>query len=146
MDLGCIQDVPYATTYTDATPCSCKSRQHNYAPRNAALIEAKSCPLIDMGVYNLATSDVVDRAQLIVVRSNLAEPDNPKFARIAHHFRCKNDKAVLVPAPMATSEQMYAFLPCFKVFWKTDTDRGFLQIVPAPAAVRHSGFGMFGQL
>ena len=146
MDLGCIQDVPYDTAYTDASPCSCKSRRHNYAPRNAALIEAKSRPLIDMGVYRVAGPDVVDRAQLVVVRSKPDDPDNPRFARIAHDFRCKNDKAVLLPVPMATREEMYAFLPKFKVFWKTDADRGFLQIVQASDAVRHTGFEMFGQL
>ena len=146
MDLGCIQDVPYDTVYTDSSPCSCKSRRHNYAPRNATLIEAKSRPLVDMGVYRIAGSDVVDRAQLVVVRSKPDEPDNPKFACIAHDFRCKNHKAVLLPVPMATREEMYAFLPKFRVFWKTDADRGFLQIVQAPDAVRHTGFEMFGQL
>ena len=147
MDLGCIQDVPYLTAYVDdSTPCVCKSRRHNYAPRNNALIEAKSRPLIDMGVYRLADSSVVDRAQLVVIRSKSDEPNNPKYARIAHDFRCKNDKAVLLPVPMATREEMYAFLPRFKVFWKTDADRGFLQIVQAPEAVRHTGFEMFGQL
>ena len=146
MDLGCIQDVPYLTTYLDGSPCVCKSRRHNYAPRNNGLIEAKSRPLIDMGVYRLADSSVVDRAQLVVIRSKADEPDNPKYARIAHDFRCKNDKAVLLPVPMATREEMYAFLPRFKVFWKTDADRGFLQIVQAPEAVQHTGFEMFGQL
>lgn len=146
MDLGCIQDVPYDTSYVDHTPCNCKSRRHNYAPRNASLIAAKSWPLIDMVVYRLAGSDVVDRAQLVVVRSKLEDPDNPKYARIAHDFRCKNDKAVLLPVPMATREEMYAFLPKFKVFWKTDADRGFLQIVQASDAVHHTGFETFGQL
>ena len=32
MDLGCIQDVPYDTSYVDLSPCSCKSRRHNSAP------------------------------------------------------------------------------------------------------------------
>lgn len=99
-----------------------------------------------MGVYKLAGSDVVDRAQLVVVRSKPEDPDNPRYARIAHDFRCKNDKAVLLPVPMATREEMYAFLPKFQVFWKTDADRGFLQIVQAPSAIRHTGFEMFNQL
>ena len=114
--------------------------------RNAALIEAKSRLLIDMGIYRIAGSDVVDRAQLVVIRSKPEEPDNPKYARTAHGFHSKNDKAVLLPVPMATREEIYAFLPQFKVFWKTDADRGFQQIVQATDAVRHTGFGMFGEL
>lgn len=82
-----------------------------------------------MNVYRLADTEVVDRAQLVVVRSNPEEPDNPKFAHIAHDFHCKNDKAILLPVPMATQEDLYAFLPRFRVFWKTDADRGFLHIV-----------------
>ena len=42
MDLSCIQDVPYTSQYTDNTPCTYKSRRHNYAPRNSAPIEARS--------------------------------------------------------------------------------------------------------
>ena len=42
MDLGCITDVPYDTKYVDDTPCVCKSRRHNYAERNAKVIEARS--------------------------------------------------------------------------------------------------------
>lgn len=146
MDLGCIQDVPYTSQYIVNSPCACKSRRHNYALRNSALIEAKARPLIAMGVYRLADTDVVDRAQLVVVRSNQDEPDNPKFTRIAHNFRSKNDKAILLPVPMATREDIYDFLPRFRVFWKTDADRGFLQIVQAPDAVRHTGFEIFNQL
>ena len=99
-----------------------------------------------MGLYRLAGPEVLDCAQLVVVRSNPDEPDNPKYARIVHDFRCKNDKAVLLPVPIAIREEMYAFLPHFKFFWKTDAKRGFLQIVQALGAVHHTGFELFSPL
>ena len=146
MDLGCISDVPYDTKYVDDSPCVCKSRRHNYAERNATIIEAKSRPLIDLGVYRRAGPDVVDRAQLVVVRTKPEDPMNLKFCRVAHDFRCKNDNALLVPVPMATRPELYSFLTRFQYFWKTDADRGFLQVVQAPSAVRHTGFELFHEL
>ena len=146
MDLGCISDIPYDTKYVDDSPCVCKSRRHNYAERNAAVIEGKSRPLINLGVYRTAGPDVVDRAQLVVVRTKPDDPINLKYCRIAHDFRCKNDKALLVPVPMATRPELYSFLTKFKYFWKTDADRGFLQVVQSPSAVRHTGFELFNQL
>ena len=147
MDLGCISDVPYDTKYVDDTPCVCKSRRHNYAERNAVVIAAKSQLLIELGVYKRATSsDVIDRAQLVVVRTNPEDPLNPKYCRVAHDFHCKNDKAVLVPIPMATRPELYSFLTKFKFFWKTDADRGFLQVIQAPEAIRHTGFELFHEL
>ena len=146
MDLGCISDVPYDTKYVDESPCVCKSRRHNYAERNAMVIEAKSRPLVDLGVYRRAGPDVVDRAQLVVVRTKPDDPMNLKYCRVAHDFRCKNDKALLVPVPMATRPELYSFLTRFRFFWKTDADRGFLQVVQAPSAVRHTGFELFHEL
>ena len=146
MDLGCIADVPYDTAYIDNSPCVCKSRKHNYGERNAAIIEAKSRPLIELGVYKRAGPEVVDRAQLVVVRTKPDDPMNLKYCRVAHDFRCKNDKALLVPVPMATRPELYSFLTRFKYFWKTDADRGFLQVVQAPQAIRHTGFELFHQL
>lgn len=146
MDLGCISDVPYETTYTDNTPCVCKSRRHNYAERNAVVIEAKSRPLIELGVYRRAGPEVVDKAQLVVVRTKPEDPMNLKYCRVAHDFRCKNDKAVLVPVPMATRPELYSFLTKFRFFWKTDADRGFLQVVQSPSAIRHTGFELFHEL
>lgn len=146
MDLGCISDVPYDTKYVDDSPCVCKSRRHNYADRNAIGIAAKSQPLIELGVYKRATSDVIDRAQLVVVRTKPDDPTNPKYCRVAHDFRCKNDKAVLVPVPMATRPELYFFLTRFCLFWKTDADRGFLQVIQAPSAIRHTGFELFHEL
>ena len=146
MDLGCISDVPYDTQYVDNSPCVCKSRRHNYAERNATVIEAKSRPLIDLGVYKRAGPEVVDRAQLVVVRTKPDEPMNPKYCRVAHDFRCKNDKALQVPVPLANRPELYSFLTKFKYFWKTDADRGFLQVQQAPGAIRHTGFELFHEL
>ena len=67
MDLGCITDVPYDTQYLDSSPCVCQSHKHHYATRNATVIEAKSQPLIELGLYKKAGPEVVDRAQLVVV-------------------------------------------------------------------------------
>lgn len=74
------------------------------------------------------------------------DPTNPKYCRVDHDFRCKNDKAMLVPVPMATRPELYSFLTKFPFFWKTDTDRGFLQVVQAPSAIRHTGFELFHEL
>ena len=146
IDLGCISDIPYDTQYVDESPCVCKSRRHNYAERNAIIIEAKSQPLIDLGVYRRAGPEVVDRAQLVVVLTKPDDPMNLKYCRVAHDFRCKNDKALLVPVPMATRPKLYSFLTRFQFFWKTDADRGFLQVVQAPSAIRHTGFELFYEL
>ena len=146
MDLGCISDVPYDTKYIDHSPCVSKSRRHNYSERNATIIEAKSRPLIDLGVYKTACPEVVDRAQLVVVRTKPEDPMNLKYCRVAYDFRCKNDKALLVPVPMATRPELYSFRTQFKYFWKTDADRGFLQVIQAPSAIRHTGFELFHQL
>ena len=143
MDLGCISNIPYDTQYVDESPCVCKSRRHNYAERNAMIIEAKSQPLIDLGVYRHAGPEVVDRAQLVVVRTKPDDLMYLKYCRVAHDFRCKNDKALLVPVPMATRPELYSFLTRFQFFWKTDADRGFLQVVQAPSAIRHTGFELF---
>ena len=116
MDLGCISDVPYDTRYVDESPCVCKSRRHNYADRNAMIIEAKSQPSIDLGVYRRAGPDVVDRAQLVVVRTKPEDPMNLKYCRVDHDFSCKNDKALLVPVPMATRPELYFFLTRFQFF------------------------------
>lgn len=116
MDLGCITDVPYDTKYTDHSPCGCQSRRHNYSEHNAPIIEAKSRPLIDLGVYKTAGPDVVDRAQLVAVCTNPKVPMNLKFYWVAPDFRCKNDKAFVVPVPMATRLELYSFLTQFKYF------------------------------
>ena len=146
IDFGCISDVPYDTKYVNDSPCVCKSRRHNYADRNATIIEAKSRPLIELGVYKRAGPEVVDRAQQVVVRTKPENPMNLKYCRVAHDFRCKNDKAILVPVSMATRPKPCSFVTRFKYLWKTDVDRGFLQVVQAPDAVRHRGFELFHQL
>ena len=146
MDLGSISNVPYDTQYVDQTPCVCKSRRHNYAERNATVIEAKSRPLIDLGFYKRAGPEVVDRAQLMVIRTKPHESMNLKYCRVAHDFRCKNDKALLVPVPLATRPELYSFPTKFNYFWKTDADRGFLQVQQAPSAIWHTGFELFHEL
>lgn len=116
MDLGCILDVPYDTKYINDSPCICKSRRHNYNDRNTTIIEAKSKPLINLGVYRCAGPKVIDRAQLVVVRTKPDDHMNPKYCRIAHDFWCKNDKAVLVTVPIVTRPELYSFLTKFRFF------------------------------
>ena len=62
MDLGCISDVPYKTTYAD---------RHNYSERNATVIEPKSRPLIELGVYKRAGPEVVATHNLSWCELNL---------------------------------------------------------------------------
>lgn len=146
MDLGCISDVPYDSKYVDDSPYVCKSRKDNYADRNAVVIAAKSQPLIELRLYMRATTDVIDRAQLVVVRTKPDDPMNPKYCGVANNFRCKNEKAVLVPVPMATRLGLYAFLTRFQFFWKTDADRGFVQVIQAASAVHQTGLELFNEL
>ena len=89
---------------------------------------------------------MVDRAQLVVIRTNQEDPMNLKYCRVANDFRCKNDKTLLVLVPMATQPELYSFLTRFKYFWKTDVDRGFLQVIQASDAVRYTGVELFHQL
>lgn len=116
MDLGYIMDVPYDNKYIDHSPCVCKSCKHNFSERNATIIESKSRPSIDLGVYKVAGPDVVDRAQLVVVCTNPKDPIHLKYCRVAHDVRCKNDMALLVPMPIATRPELYSFLTRFKYF------------------------------
>lgn len=97
-------------------------------------------------VYKTAGPEVVDRARLMVVHPHLEDHMNFKYCRVTHNFRCKNDKALLVPVPIAPRPELYSFLTWFKYFWKTDTDSCFLQVVQAPNAIRHTGFELFQQL
>ncbi|KAF3927492.1 Protease [Arthrobotrys entomopaga] len=153
LDLACIEDVPFDCKPFDVTPVVDAPRPYLYSPVNNEIIRAKTKPLVDMGIYVEAPIDVVDRAQLVIVRkppkssvNPKEDRNNPDYCRIAHDFRGKNANIHLDPYPNSQIEELYTFLTKFKIFCALDADRGYNGIPMTEAAQRHYAFEMFKKL
>ena len=136
-DLGCIMDMPHRVIRVDSSPAVQPSRRHLYTQYNDAILHTKCDPYIDMGIFKPATPECKDRAQLTIVRTAVSalgqDRNDPKYCRIAHDFRAMNDKIQLDPEPVDSVPDMLAWMGDAPtgLFFKTDADRGFYQIVCA---------------
>ena len=149
-DLGCITDFPHRVVRLDHSPAIQPSRPHLYTPFNDAVLHAKCDPLIQLGIFTPAPPDCMDRTQLTIVRTAKVATDrnDPKFCRVAHDFRVLNDKIQLDPEPVDSVVDMLAWMgdPPTGLFFKTDADRGFYQIVCDPDAINSTCFELFHRL
>ena len=149
-DLGCITDFPHRVIRLDHSPAIEPSRPHLYTPFNEAVLHAKCDPLIQLGIFTLAPPDCKDRTQLTIVRTAKVATDrnDPKFCRIAHDFRVLNDKIQLDPEPVDSVVDMLAWMGDSPtgLFFKTDADRGFYQIVCDPDSINSTCFELFHRL
>ena len=132
-DLGCITDVPHRVIRIDHSAAVHPSRRHLYTPSNEAILHAKCDPYIEMGIFQPASTSCKDRAQLTIVRTGLTDRNDPKYCRVAHDFRAMNSRIQLDPEPVDSVPDMLAWMGVGPtgLFFKTDADRGFYQIVCA---------------
>lgn len=132
-DLGCITDVPHRVIRVDHSPAIQPSRHHLYTPSNKAILHAKCDPYVAMGIFVPASLACKDRAQLTIVRTATSAQDRngPNYCRVANVFRAMNDRIQLDPEPVDSVPDMLAWMGNgpIGVFFKTDADRGFYQIV-----------------
>ena len=149
-DLGCITDVPHRVIRTDHSPAIQSSRRHLYTLANEAVLHAKCDPYIEMGLFRPASPSCKDRAQLTIVHTNVQDRNNPKFCRVAHDFRAMNDHIQLDPEPVDSVPDMLAWMGNTPtgLFFKTDADRGFYQIVCADdtESINSTCFELFHRL
>ena len=118
-DLGCVTHSPHDIKLVpDAVGIRQASRHHLYSLRNAAIIETKTRPLVDMGIW--IPCDFSDWcAQLVIAEKN----------RICHDFTDLNRFTVRDAYPivaMSVILRRFAGKGRFSVW---DADRGFNQIL-----------------
>lgn len=152
-DLGCIADVPHRVIRTDSSPAVQASRHHLYTPLNEKILHEKCDPYIDMGIFSPAPLVCKDRAQVTIVRTGSNENrHDPRYCRIAHDFRTINDKIQADPEPVDSVVDMLAWMGDSPtgLFFTTDADRGFYQIVCASdddgESINSTCFELFHQL
>ena len=150
-DLGCITDIPYRVIRLDHSPAVQPSRPYLYTPFNDSVLHAKCDPLIHLGIFFPAPPECQDRTQLTIVRTAPTAKDrhDPRYCRIAHDFRVLNDKIQADPEPVDSVVDMLAWIgdSSTGLFFKTDADRGFYQIVCADSeSVNSTCFELFHQL
>ena len=152
-DLGCITDVPHQVIRLDHSPAVQPSRPYLYTPFNDSVLHAKCDPLIQMGIFLPAPGDCKDRTQLTIVRTAPTAKDrhDPRYCRIVHDFRVLNDKIQADPEPVDSVVDMIAWMGDSPtgLFFKTDADRGFYQIVCATdttESVNSTCFELFHRL
>ena len=149
-DLGCIADVPHKVIRVDPTPAVQPSRRHLYTPSNEAILHAKCDPYVALGIFQPAAPSCKDRAQVTIVRTGVQDKNDPKHCRVAHDFRAINSRIQLDPEPVDSVPDMLAWMGRAPtgLFFKTDTDRGFYQIVCADdeESVNSTCFELFHRL
>ena len=149
-DLGCITDIPHQVVRIDPSPAIQPSHPYLYTPFNAAILHARCDPYIAMGIFTPAPPSCIDRTQLTIVRTakEAKNRNDPQFCRIAHHFRAINDRIQLDPEPVDSVVDMLAWMGDTPtgLFFKTDADRGFYQIVCTEDSVPSTCFELFHRL
>ena len=129
-DLGCVTHSPHDIKLVpDAVGIRQASRHHLYSLRNAAIIEAKTRPLVDMGIWT--PCEFLDWcAQLVIAEKN----------RICHDFTDLNRFTIRDAYPivaMSVILRRFAGKGRFSVW---DADRGFNQILNTIEAACKAAF------
>ena len=153
-DLGCIKDVPYKVIRTDSMTSIQPFRQYMYPPFNQTVLHEKCDAYIELGIFTPALVECKDRTQLTIVHTAKDPKDgnNIKYCRIAHDFRALNDKIQADPEPVDSVADMITWMSMDPtgLFFKTDADRGFYQIVCADddggEAINSTCFELFRRL
>ena len=129
-DLGCVTHYSHEIhLLPDSVGVRQPSRQHLYSQRYADIIEAKTRPFIDMGIWiPCPFSDWC--AQLVVAAKN----------RVCHDFTDLNRVTVKDAYPITLMSDIFSKMSGKGLFSMWDADRGFCQIMMTGAAMRKAAF------
>ena len=129
-DLGCVTHYPHEIhLLPDSVGVRQSSRQHLYSQRYADIIESKTRPFVDMGIWiPCQFSDWC--AQLVVAAKN----------RVCHDFTDLNRVTVKDAYPITTMSAIFSKMSGKGLFSMWDADRGFFQIIMAWLAMRRAAF------
>jgi hypothetical protein len=134
-DLGEVKDHPHKIELLPgAVGVRQPSRRHLYNPNNAAIIERRCRPFINMGVFRPCHfSDWC--AQLVIAAKQ----------RVCHDFTDLNKVTVPDAYPIKPMSSIFAKLAGLGIFSIWDADRGFMQIINEKEAMLRAAFELFGR-